>query len=112
VTTIRSDGVNPGFLGMDKIVSEDSLRRSLSKIQEEPGVIWLQKHFKKRYEPLLFEPWVMDVDTTVKVLYGKQERAVAGIPLKGLGGHSTLTIPISWQISDLFLMLRFSMEIK
>ena len=47
VTTIRSDGVNPGLLGMNKIVSEDSLRRSLSKIPEEPGAHWFQKHFKK-----------------------------------------------------------------
>lgn len=29
VTTIRCDNVNPSLLGMDKIVSEDSLRRSL-----------------------------------------------------------------------------------
>ena len=52
VTTIRSDGVNPCLLGMNKIVSEDSLRRSLSKIPEEPGTHWFQKHFKKCYRPL------------------------------------------------------------
>ena len=29
VTAIRSDGVNPGLLGMDGVVSEDTLRRAL-----------------------------------------------------------------------------------
>ena len=88
VTTIRSDGVNPGLLGMNKIVSEDSLRRSLSKIPEEPGTHWFQKHFKKCYGPLLEEPWIMDVDTTVKVLYGKQEGAVVGYNPKKPGRPS------------------------
>lgn len=88
VTTIRCDGVNPGLLGMDKIVSEDSLRRSLSKIPEEEGAAWFQKNFKKCYGPLLREPWILDVDTTVKVLYGKQEGAVVGYNPKKPGRPS------------------------
>ena len=33
--------------------------------------------------PLLTEPWILDVDTTVKPLYGRQEGAVVGYnPLK------------------------------
>jgi len=76
------------LLGMDKIVSEDSLRRSLSKIPEEPGEAWFQSHYKKCYGPLLFEPWIMDVDTTVKVLYGKQEGAVGGYNPKKPGRPS------------------------
>jgi Transposase DDE domain group 1 len=88
VTTIRSDSVNPGLLGMEKIVSEDSLRRSLLKIPEEEGAIWFQKHYKKCYGPLLLEPWIMDIDTTVKVLYGKQEGAVVGYNPKKPGRPS------------------------
>jgi hypothetical protein len=88
VTTIRSDSVNPGLLGMEKIVSEDSLRRSLVKIPEEEGAVWFHKHYKKCYEPLLWEPWIMDIDTTVKVLYGKQEGAVVGYNPKKPGRPS------------------------
>jgi len=32
VTTIRCDGVNPGLLGMNKVISEDALRRALIAI--------------------------------------------------------------------------------
>ncbi|MBA3814446.1 MAG: transposase [Alphaproteobacteria bacterium] len=88
VTTIRCDGVNPGLLGLNKLLSEDSLRRSLLKIPEEGGVPWLQKHLHKCYGPLLVQPWILDVDTTVKVLYGKQEGAVVGYNPKKPGRPS------------------------
>jgi Transposase DDE domain group 1 len=88
VTTIRCDHVNPSLLGMDKIVSEDSLRRGLLKIKEEEGIAWLQNHFYKCYQPLLDVPWVLDIDTTVKPLYGKQEGAVVGYNPKKPGRPS------------------------
>ena len=88
VTGIRNDGVNPGLLGIDKLVSEDSLRRALLRIVEEEGIAWLQKHLDKCYAPLLEMPWVLDVDTTVKVLYGKQEGAVVGYNPKKPGRPS------------------------
>jgi Transposase DDE domain group 1 len=78
VTSIRSDNVNPKLLGMSKVVSEDSLRRSLLKMEEEAAIAWLQKHLDKCYAPLLSEPWILDMDVTVKVLYGKQDGAVRG----------------------------------
>ena len=87
-TTIRCDGVNPGLLGMNKVVSEDSLRRALLKIEEEDGIPWLQKHLNKCYAPLLHVPWILDVDTTIKVLYGKQEGAVVGYNPKKPGRPS------------------------
>ncbi len=88
VTTIRCDGVNSGLLGMNKIVSEDSLRRALLKIEEDVGILWLQKHLNKCYAPLLDVPWILDVDTTIKVLYGKQEGAVVGYNPKKPGRPS------------------------
>jgi hypothetical protein len=88
ITTIRCDGVNPGLLGMSKIVSEDSLRRGLLKIEEDEGVVWLQNHLNKCYAPILSVPWILDVDTTVKVLYGKQEGAVVGYNPKKPGRPS------------------------
>jgi hypothetical protein len=88
VTGIRNDGVNPGLLGMDKLVSEDSLRRALLRIVESEGVAWLQKHLEKCYAPLLEIPWILDIDTTVKVLYGHQEGAVVGYNPKKPGRPS------------------------
>ena len=63
---------------MSKVVSEDSLRRALLKVDEERAITWLQKHLNHCYSLLLSEPWVLDMDVTVKVLYGKQEGAVRG----------------------------------
>jgi hypothetical protein len=78
MTNVRSDNVNPGLLGMTKVVSEDAVRRGLEAMQESAGVSWLTKHMRKCYEPLLTLPWIMDGDTTVKPLYGKQEGAELG----------------------------------
>lgn len=78
VTSIRSDGVNPDLLGMTKVVSEDALRRGLEKIPADQGVSWLQSHLERSVLPLLKAPWIMDIDTTIKVIYGKQEGAEVG----------------------------------
>lgn len=76
VTTIRCDGVNPGLLGMNKVISEDALRRALSAIPEPDGVAWLDTHLRASTARLLDVPWILDIDTTIKPLYGKQEGAV------------------------------------
>src|ERR1700730_12630794 len=53
-------------------------RSTLGKIQEARGLSWLQGHHDYSVAPLLEEPWVLDVDTTIKPLYGKQEGAELG----------------------------------
>src|SRR6516164_911335 len=78
ITALRGDGVNAPLLGMKKVVSEDAVRRALSKIEEEPGIAWLREQLEYCTRPLLSEPWILDVDTTVKPLYGHQEAAVVG----------------------------------
>ena len=78
ISALRGDGVNPGLLGMTKVVSEDSVRRALSAMKEEETSPWLQKHLEASYEPLLEEAWALDMDTTVKPLYGHQEDAKVG----------------------------------
>src|SRR5277367_6314619 len=88
ITALRCDGVNPQLLGMKKVISEDSMRRSFLKMEEEPGIAWLQRHLKTSYLPLLRVPWILDVDTTVKVLYGHQEGAVIGYNPKKPGRPS------------------------
>ena len=62
VTTIRRDGVNPGLLGMNKVISEDALRRALSAIPEGEGVGWLEGRLRDSMAPLLDAPWILDID--------------------------------------------------
>jgi hypothetical protein len=78
ISAIRGDGVNPGLLGMEKTASEDSVRRALKSMDAEKSAAWLKKHLKASYEPLLEEPWALDIDTTVKPLYGHQQDAARG----------------------------------
>ena len=78
ISAIRTDGVNPALLGMSKVVSEDSVRRAFQNVEEAAGAEWQRAHLRRCYEPLLAEPWILDVDTTVKPLYGHQEGAVVG----------------------------------
>ena len=75
---IADNGVNPELLGMTKVASEDSVRRALKGLDEKRGSEWLKKHLKASYEPLLDEPWALDMDSTVKLLYGHQEDAKVG----------------------------------
>jgi hypothetical protein len=78
ISAIRGDGVNPELLGMKKVASEDSVRRALMAIPEEQSDRWMKRHLKASYEPLLEEPWILDMDSTVKPLYGHQEDAKLG----------------------------------
>lgn len=78
MTSVRSDNVNPELLGMAKVVCEDTVRRGFQQMDEVAGVTWLTEHLRRCYEPLLCLPWIMDGDTTIKPLYGKQEGAEIG----------------------------------
>jgi hypothetical protein len=78
VTALRFDGVNPQLLGMSKVCSEDSVRRAFQDAEEATCTKWLTRHLQVSYEPLLREPWILDIDTTVKPLYGHQEGAKKG----------------------------------
>jgi len=78
ITSIRADTVNPRLLGMRKVVSEDSARRAFADTAPAECAKWQQEHLRRCYEPLLYEPWILDLDSTVKPLYGRQEGAVLG----------------------------------
>ena len=79
ITSIRFDSVNPGLLGMKKVISEDATRRALKSLDEQAGVAWLDGQLHNSTQAALsFGHWVLDTDTTVKCLYGKQEGAVVG----------------------------------
>ena len=78
ISAIRGDGINPALLGMSGVASEDSVRRGMKAMDEAASGEWMKKHLKSSYEPLLQELWVLDVDSTVKPLYGHQQDAKVG----------------------------------
>ena len=88
IAALRCDNVLPELLGMKKIVSEDAVRRAFAAIKEDEGAAWLRRHIDYCSTPLLAEPWVLDIDTTVKPLYGHQEGAVVGYNPKKPGRPS------------------------
>jgi DDE family transposase len=88
IAALRCDAVLPPLLGMKKIVSEDAIRRAFKAIEETEGAVWLRRHLLHCVEPLLAEPWILDVDTTIKPLYGHQEGAALGYNPKKPGRPS------------------------
>lgn len=78
MNAIRFDGVMPDLLGMHRVVAEDTVRRFLKAIDEPAGLDWLQSHLDAYVHPLLSVLWILDVDVTVKPLYGHQEGGVMG----------------------------------
>lgn len=78
ITALRFDTVNPPLLGMSKVLSEDSIRRAFKDQESEPIEKWQRHHLQVSYQPLLYEPWILDVDSTVKTIYGHQEGAQVG----------------------------------
>ena len=63
---------------MKKIVSEDALRRALARMSAEQSQAWLQPHLLDSVGEALKTPWILDIDTTIKPLYGKREGAEVG----------------------------------
>jgi len=81
VTTVRSDSVLPERLGMPCVRSEDSVRRAFPQGEDDqPYTDWTRKHLAASYEPLLSEPWILDMDAA-----RNSERILAHLPDAELG---------------------------
>jgi hypothetical protein len=78
ITAIRGDDVLPGVLGIETFRSEDSIRRAFEKQDEEELTLWIDRRMNETFEALLEAPWILDLDATVKTLYGRQEEARIG----------------------------------
>lgn len=94
IGTLRGDGVAPEVLGMGKIIGDDSLRRALAAIAPAPKAghngeeraaqqaqalqaeQWMQAQLRHSIAQVTQTGWILDCDTTVKVLYGHQDGAV------------------------------------
>ena len=63
---------------MSKVISEDSARCALKKLEQLGARSWQHRELRAFWEPLLYEPWVLDIDTTIIPSYGRQEGAQVG----------------------------------
>ena len=92
ITGLRGDSVAPGILGMNKIVSDESLRRGLKHLapalergpeEERPAreaqlaktATWMDRALAESTREALVVGWILDIDTTIKLLYGHQDGA-------------------------------------
>lgn len=78
IERIRNDTACAGLLGMSKVMSDESVRRALKKCDEARLDAWLTRHEREVTESLLQFAYVLDVDNTVKTIYGRQEGAEPG----------------------------------
>jgi hypothetical protein len=121
IAGLRGDEVAPQILGMNKIVSDESLRRALAHLapnqakrcgEAERAVraaqlaksdAWMDAALSESIREALRTSWILDIDTTLKLLYGHQAGAeVSYNPTKP--GRPTHTLHTYW-IGNLRLVL-------
>lgn len=78
VTALRADTVNPQGLGMRKVCSEDSVRRAFAAADPHACAAWQSGALQSTWRPALRHAWILDLDVTVKPIYGRQEGAEVG----------------------------------
>jgi hypothetical protein len=78
INAVRGDTLNPPLLGMGGTVSEDVVRGAMKRMEEHAGLAWLGSELRACVEPVLSQPWILDIDSTVKTIYGHQEGAQIG----------------------------------
>jgi hypothetical protein len=88
INSVRGDKLNPQLLGMTTTVSEDVIRRAMKRMDEAEGLGWLSREIKACMEPVLSLGWVLDIDSTVKPVYGHQQGAEIGYNPRKLGRPS------------------------
>ena len=75
---LRNDTACMELLGLTKIVSDESVRRALKRCDEAELEAWLSRHEREVIESLLQYAYVLDIDNSVKPIYGHQEGAELG----------------------------------
>jgi hypothetical protein len=111
VTGLRGDAVAPQLLGMTQIISDESLRRALKHLAPSIGkrcsederirreaqlaksTEWMDAALKDSIREALSTGWILDCDTTIKLLYGHQDGAeISYNPIKpGRPSHAIHT---------------------
>lgn len=126
VASLRGDAVAPQILGMSRIVGDESLRRGLAHIapapdkkhsdeqrqlQEKQAILaeqWMNQALLDSVRHALDTPWILDIDTTIKTLFGHQSGAeVSYNPHKpGRPSHAVHT----YWIANLRLVLQAQVQ--
>ena len=78
IAGVRGDAVAAKALGLRGMVSEDSVRRALAAMSPEGSEPWMRGALMSSVREALDRPWVLDMDATIKPLYGRQEGAEIG----------------------------------
>ena len=78
IEAIRHDEAAKELLGLDEIVSDATVRRAFKRGSERELDEWLSRHEREVYEVLLSFKYILDIDNTVKPIYGHQEGAELG----------------------------------
>ena len=78
IAGVRGDAVAAKALGLQGMVSEDSVRRALKAMAPEASEPWMRNALMASVREALDRPWVLDMDATIKPLYGRQEGAEVG----------------------------------
>ena len=125
ITGLRGDSVAPGILGMNKILSDESLRRGLKHLapalergpaDERPArqaqlaktTAWMDQALAESTREALDTAWILDIDTTIKLLYGHQDGAqISYNPLKP--GRPSHVIHTYW-IANVRLVLEAEVQ--
>ena len=83
ISGMRGDPVLPRLLGIGRLRSEDSIRRAFTHQDEDALTLRMDQQTDKTFAAMLEQEWVLDLDATVKTLYGRQEEARLGYnPMK------------------------------
>lgn len=92
ITGLRGDAVAPQILGMSRILSDESLRRGLAhlaptlqrcaqaeraarEVRLAKSSAWMDAALAESTREALRTGWILDCDTTIKLLYGHQDGA-------------------------------------
>ena len=78
IAGVRGDAVAAKALGLRGMVSEDSVRRALAAMVPAASEPWMRGALMSSVREALDRPWVLDMDATIKPLYGRQEGAQIG----------------------------------
>ena len=78
IEALRHDEAARELLGLGEVVSDATVRRAFREADEKDLDEWLSKHEREVYEVLLSFRYILDIDDTVKPIYGHQEGAELG----------------------------------
>lgn len=75
---LRGDAASAELFGVRRFMSCDSVRRNFASIPAEEALPWVWRENLRLLQDVVAEDYVLDLDPTVKPVYGRQEGAELG----------------------------------